>query len=640
MSAARHPRLSRRAFLGVAAAAGASALLPTMLSGCSADDGAGAHDEEMHATPSTIEGAYILDDTAWSFDPDADIYYQLGVGYCTAPATTDYETMAIYVPGAYMDAVDNGDGTFTCTPNTTGTVGSFTAETAPFVMPVNTAGYSAQAAPTEYSAEGVSAYLDAGFIYVFAGCRGRTNGYDFDGGLLYAGGAPWGVTDLKAAIRTLRYNVDVLPGDTGRIFAFGHSGGGAQSAVLGASGDADGYLPYLEFIGAPMKDADGHDISDAIYGAACWCPITCLDQADAAYEWNMGQFSSADTRKKDTFGRVLSLDLAAAFAAYVNETAFTDDTGKVLGLETTQDGIYLSGSYYDYLLGVIEDSLNAFLATATFPYTPASASQADMGAPGEMPSGGLSGEPPSDAPSGEASVVAENGDISDKESVTYQNAREYIGALNSETVWIDYDTATNTAKVKNLAGFVASCKPVTKDVGAFDALDLSSAENDLFGTSTQDKAHFDASMRNLLSDNADVYAFYSDWDDAYPGAYIDDFSLLDDLGFDVETRGDLYNPLYYLNTGYAGAGTSVPASRWRIRSGITQGDTALVTEMNLALSAASAVGSENVDFETVWGGGHAMVERVGTPVDNLIDWIVGCFAEPPEPEERVRSALP
>ena len=40
-------------------------------------------------------------------------------------------------------------------------------------------------------------------------------------------------------------------GEKSRIFSLGMSGGGAQSAVLGASGDAAGYDDYLAAIGAP-----------------------------------------------------------------------------------------------------------------------------------------------------------------------------------------------------------------------------------------------------------------------------------------------------------------------------------------------------------------------------------------------------
>ena len=230
-----------------------------------------------------------------------------------------------------MNAKDNGDGTFTCTVNASGKAGSYTAATAPVVMPVNTAGYSAQPAPTAYSYDGLSDYMKAGLIYVYAGCRGRNNGTNSDGSA-YAGGAPWGVTDLKAAVRYLRYNTASLPGDKDRIFTFGHSGGGAQSSLMGATGDSSLYYKYLESIGAAMKDASGAYISDAICGAMCWCPITSLDVADEAYEWMMGQYSTSGTRADSTWTSALSDDLAASFAEYVNKAGFKDSDGNVLTL--------------------------------------------------------------------------------------------------------------------------------------------------------------------------------------------------------------------------------------------------------------------------------------------------------------------
>ena len=138
-------------------------------------------------------------------------------------------------------------------------------------MPINTAGYSAQTGPTSYSYSGLSDYLSAGLIYVYAGCRGRHEGES------YNSGAPWGVTDLKAAIRFIRYNNNLIPGD---IFSFGHSGGGAQSCLLGITGDSNLFNNYLNNIGAAMTYDNGTTISDAIKGSQCWCPITNLDTAD------------------------------------------------------------------------------------------------------------------------------------------------------------------------------------------------------------------------------------------------------------------------------------------------------------------------------------------------------------------------
>ncbi len=88
--------------------------------------------------------------------------------------------------------------------------------------------------------------------------------------------APWGVTDLKAAVRYLHYNSASLPGAMDKMFVFGHSGGGAQSSVMGASGDSPLYTRYLECLGAAMTFSDGTTTSDAIVGVTAWCPITGL----------------------------------------------------------------------------------------------------------------------------------------------------------------------------------------------------------------------------------------------------------------------------------------------------------------------------------------------------------------------------
>ena len=167
-----------------------------------------------------------IDMTQWQYNEENDVYWQTGLVYCENPADESYENLGIYVPGNYMTGTENGDGAYTCEINTSGTVEGYTAETAPIVLPVDTPGYSAMAAPTGY-VDSTSAYTDAGLIYVYAGCRGRD------------AGAPAGVTDLKAAIRYIRYNEEILPGSTDRIFSFGMSGGGAQSALLGATGDSE-----------------------------------------------------------------------------------------------------------------------------------------------------------------------------------------------------------------------------------------------------------------------------------------------------------------------------------------------------------------------------------------------------------------
>ena len=610
--------LTRRSFLATLGAGLA-------LAGCANSQGNEVASEEQASSRNTGSNpadtsALTIDSATWNYDQDNDVYYQIGVQYCANPAATDYESMGIYVPGAYFTATDNGNGTFTCVVNENGTVGSYTAATAPIVMPVNTAGYSAQAAPTEYSAQGITDYLSAGLIYVYAGCRGRDNGENPDGSS-FAGGAPWGATDLKAAIRCIRFNAAALPGDKARVFTFGHSGGGAQSAIVGATGDAELYTPYLESIGAAFTDAEGKALSDATCGAMCWCPITCLDVADSAYEWMMGQYASSGTREEGTWTALLSTDLAEAYANYVNESGFQAD-GAALTLNEGGEGTYAAGSYYDYLLSVVEGSLNNFLQDTEFPYTPSSRQMADGGfggagsgmPSGERPSGMPSGERPSgEMPSGEGI-----------ESVTYDDAQAYIDSLNAEEQWVSYDASTNTASVTSLAAFARVCKTPTKDVGAFDMLDRSSAENKVFGNETDNALHFDATMATLLADNASEYAAASGWDDAYASDYAADLKNTDALGNSSAVRQNLYNPLYFLSEAYEGYGSATPAAHWRIRTGIEQGDTSLTTEVNLALALKARNDVADVDFETVWEQGHTTAERTGSSTENLIAWIESC----------------
>ncbi len=612
---------------GVLGVAGAAAGLFGCSQGSSQSSASGSSDSSAVTTP---VASVALDSAAWSYDSDNNVYYQVGVQYCTNPQATTYESMGIYVPGAYFDATDNGNGTFTCTPSATGTVAGYTAATAPIVMPINTAGYSAQAAPTSYSSKGITDYLEAGFVYVYAGCRGRKMEDNA------CGAAPWGVTDLKAAVRTLRYNDALIPGDKGRIFSFGHSGGGAQSAVLGSSGDAKGYDDYLATIGAPTVDADGKALSDAIYGSMCWCPITCLMSADAAYEWNMGQFASSGTRAEGTFTRQLSQDLAASYADYINMLGLVDATGTALTLSNGGEGVACAGTYYDYVKAQVETSLNNFLADTEFPYTPSGSFNADMGAGGGGaggPSGDRSGSAPSGRPddaSGSSTSASTKGANSmpsasgSSESTSYATAADYIAALNGDSAWIAYDEASNTATITGLAGFVAACKSPSKDVGAFDAFDRNQAENQVFGNESTEGLHFDDTMAVLLKNNSAAYAELSGWDASYPADWADDRAFVDAQGKTSDFRQEIYDPLYFLSSAYEGVGTSTPAAHWRIRTGIEQGDTASTTEINLALALAANTAVKDVDFATVWGQGHTMAERTGSSTENFIAWVNGC----------------
>ena len=94
---------------------------------------------EATATTASTESSEVItnldqiDNTKWLYNEEDNVYYQIGIQYCENPADLNYETLAVYIPGEYMDATDNGDGTYTCEINYENTAGSsnYTAATAP-----------------------------------------------------------------------------------------------------------------------------------------------------------------------------------------------------------------------------------------------------------------------------------------------------------------------------------------------------------------------------------------------------------------------------------------------------------------------------------------------------------------------------
>ena len=272
-----------------------------------------------------------------------------GIVYVKNPVDTEYQTINIYIPESYFSG---------------GTVNGYTADTAPIFFPNSVGGYMPGKAGTLEAGMGgkdrVSASLVAlfnGMVVAAPGARGRTTK---GASGVYTGKAPACIVDLKAAVRYLRYNDKIMPGDAEKIISNGTSAGGALSALLASTGNSKDYEPYLKALGAAKEHDD-------IFAASVYCPITNLENANGAYEWSFGKettyqkmdISMLDyhVERKLVKGELTedekkySADMAREFIAYINSLSLKDKNGNLLRLN--EDG---SGSFADFLSSFIAES--------------------------------------------------------------------------------------------------------------------------------------------------------------------------------------------------------------------------------------------------------------------------------------------
>jgi hypothetical protein len=215
------------------------------------------------------------------------------IPYVANPVDKDYQSMNVIVPIKVDDQdVDASNAPVLFTIGVGGYMSSSNARSAPGGGPGGNRKVSSNS----------DLALAAGYVVVSPGCRGRDN-KSADG--TYYGKAPVAIVDLKAAVRYIRHNQGVMPGNVDWIFSTGVSAGGALSALLGASGNSSLYDSYLKEIGAARA-------SDSIFGSACFCPITDLEHADGAYEWMYG---SSPTRS-GLVDQELSKQLKTSYAEY------------------------------------------------------------------------------------------------------------------------------------------------------------------------------------------------------------------------------------------------------------------------------------------------------------------------------------
>ena len=415
--------------------------------------------------------------------------------YVQNPVEPDYQTLNIYVPEAYFN---------------NGKINGFNAKSAPIFLPNAVGGYMPAKAAT-YDAKGfgsgdkpnaILTALSKGYVVASVGARGRT--LEKDG--KYTGKAPAAIIDLKSAVRYLHFNDEAMPGDANKIISNGTSAGGALSALLGASGDSMDYVEYLKQVGAA-------EASDVIFAVSAYCPITNLEHADAAYEW---QFNGVNDYEK--------IDISMLDYRVQRKT--------VRGTQTAEQ-IRLS----DGLKNLFPAYVNSLKLKNA------------QGVPMTLDNNG-------------------NGSFKAQiESMLVQSAQKALdeGKDLSGQTWLTIENG----KVK-AADFSAYAKFVgrQKTAPAFDGVDLSTGENNLFGDAQTQAKHFTA----FGAQNSTVQ-----------GAQTADAATV-----------RIMNAMNFIRRG----GTQ----HYRIRVGENDRDTSLAISQLLALKLQAH--GKNVDYALPWGQGH------------------------------------
>ncbi|MBP2656666.1 MAG: alpha/beta hydrolase [Firmicutes bacterium] len=392
-----------------------------------------------------------------------------GIVYVKYPVDTTYQIMNIYVPVEYYEEGQS--------------IGNYNAS-------IDMSG----------DPNGALLALSKGYVVAAPGARGRTTQADNS---LYTGKAPACIVDLKAAVRYLRYNKNLIPGDTEKIVSCGTSAGGAASSLIAATGNNKDYEPYLKVIGAANE-------RDDVFAAQCYCPITNLDHADIAYEWLFNGINEYNGSTMTDNQITISSQLKSLFPAYVNSL------GLVKGTELTLDA---DGD------GTFKDYVKSFLIMSA------------------------------------QKALDDNTDLS---------ALTWITITDGTVTDIDFS---------EYAGYATRLKAAP----AFDGLDLSHAENGLFGSVTINAKHF----TQFGMENSTVDSFLAD-----------------------EHIVKMLNPMNYI-----GAQETDTARYWRIRHGAVDRDTALAIPVILATKLDNE--GFNVDFAIPWGQGHGG----DYDLDELFTWI-------------------
>ena len=442
---------------------------------------------------------------------------------------SDMQKLSVYIPAEYLRG---------------GTINGYTAKIAPIFMPNGVGGYMPGKILEPTESDSMSGQpnaslvaLSRGLVVVAPAIRGRTTVTNGN----FVGKAPALIVDYKAAVRWLRFNRDKLPaGDVEKIISNGTSAGGALSAALGSTGNAPEFETYLNEIGAARE-------RDDIFASSDYCPITNLEHADAAYEWifsdetkyfpAMWQLQDLEARglRKAKVDAPTKIDADAANNPVAVKEAFEMTAEEIAASKT------LRNAFPDYVNGLnLRDEHGKLL------------------------------------------TLDKNGDGSFKKFIEQKYIESAQDALNrgEDLSGVDWIKIRNGKVVAvDLKKYPAAVTRM-KAAPAFDKLDLSSAENDEFGTSANEPRHF--STTNIYSE----------------GEFANDGLIA------------LMNPLNFI-----GRADVTTAKHFRIRHGAADRDTALAIPAILALKLQN--NGVHVDFFSPWARGHSG----DYDLPQLFDWI-------------------
>ena len=366
------------------------------------------------------------------------------IPYCEKPLSS-IQKLNLFVPEEYFEGRE---------------INGYSLKTAPIFIP-NTVGGYMEGNLDEPGADFLGRTntifkgIAHGYVVVAPGIRGRNTGLMSEEFFVGAkadvkdsapsgeavGKAPALIVDMKAVVRFLRHNKDVIPGNVEHIITSGTSAGGALSSLIGATGNSSEYDVYLDEIGAAKE-------KDDIFAANCYCPIHNLENADTAYEWLFcGHDEFFKMKFENVNGKVemvpvtgvqsseqneLSVMLKNLFPEYLNSLGLKDEAGNSLMLDEKGEG-----SFKDFVKGKVIASAQKELDTRD------SATRLKM-------------------------LAVPGSDIDKQDYLEIQDGKV-----------IDFDWDKFVTKITRM-----------KTTPAFDALDLNSPENEEFGDSKVFARHF------------------------------------------------------------------------------------------------------------------------------------------------------